>query len=824
MEEQFNEPKGAVPAEIGYETPLQTAEDVIKPLEEAAYDFDFWQDLKDSLPPWINEVVGFALTVFGILSFISLYIAADALVAVTWADMLTAIFGDGAIFVAGTLFAFGVILWLPKVGLRIRLSPGRLLALEIAFLSALALLHLGNSDSELRALARAGQGGGLIGWGLSYPFYWIMGRGPALVFFSALIAICLIVAIGMQRRHVVALFAKFGLGLQTFSERARRTQKPATDDRAQSLYRQLAGAPGYRTQIMRIRPHPENLPTEVGQSSSDAGAATDTVKRIRPAATANGDKDPAAIPSPEGEQDDSLARTPVAIQDADYATPPDASPSENPWLDSLPSLDCLTAADLIMPDEEEINRNAMLIRNTLLEFDLETTVLEVQVGPTVTRYALQPHKEDGSERIRMSKIASYARDLSLALAAKRLRLETPVPGTNYMGIEVPNMEPALVALRNLLESEFYQREKRNSGAPLLIPLGRDVSGAPVALDLSQMPHLLIAGTTGAGKSVCMAGIATSLLMQYRPDQLRLVMLDPKMVELTRFNGIPHLVGPVEIEHDRIIGVLRWCTGEMDRRYKLLESQSTRNIAMYNERQLARGAAGEPLPYMVILIDEIGDLMISNPDETERAITRLAQMARAVGMHLVIATQRPSVNVITGLIKANFPARIAFSVASGSDSRVIIDRSGAEDLLGSGDMLFLSADADGPQRIQGCFVSEDDVRVVVQHWQRENAKRSDAVAAANPEASPSEAGLMRRRFLAETDPMLEDVLRLAVDSSEVSASLIQRRLGLGYPRAARIMDLLEELGVVGEELGGGRSRKVIIPPEEDPLEYAMLRHQ
>ena len=839
MKEQTFQPEQQFLAEDAIDRPMTTVEDVIKPLDDNVNEFDFWEDLKDSMPPWINEVVGFALTVFGILSFISLYIASDALVAVSWADMLAAIFGDGAVFVAAILFAFGIILWLPKVGMRIRLSPARMLALEFIFLSALAILHLGNSDSELRALARAGQGGGLIGWGISYPLYWIMGRRAALALFAALIAVCAVIAVGLRRRHIVAVFAKFGVRLQTLSERARKAPKNTAEDQAHNLYKQLAESPDYRTKIMRIRPHLASLPTEVRQSRQSSGEAGNSVARIRQPASANGENGSAASAGAAEEapqledaetaedsgQDESVNEAASEqVSDGTAAEPSTSFPSPDIWLESLPSIDCLTAADMVMPDEDEINHNAMLIRNTLLEFDLETTVVEVQVGPTVTRYALQPHKEDGSERIRMSKIASYARDLSLALAAKRLRMETPVPGTNYMGIEVPNKEPALVALRNLLESEKYLEEKRRQRAPLLIPLGRDVRGEPVALDLSQMPHLLIAGTTGSGKSVCMAAIATSLLMQYAPDQLQLVMLDPKMVELTRFDGIPHLVGQVEIEHDRIIGVLRWCTQEMDRRYKLLEAQSARNIMMYNEKQLSRGADGQPLPYMVILIDEIGDLMLSNPDDTERAITRLAQMARAVGMHMVIATQRPSVDVITGLIKANFPARIAFSVASGSDSRVIIDRTGAEDLLGSGDMLFLSADAAGPQRIQGCFVSEDDVRVVVQHWKREKAEQEDEGIAAADQTNPWEASLHRRQFLKETDPMLEDVLRLVVESGEASASLIQRRLGLGYPRAARIMDLLEDLGVVGEELGGGRSRKVIIPPGEDPLEYAMLRHR
>ena len=490
----------------------------------------------------------------------------------------------------------------------------------------------------------------------------------------------------------------------------------------------------------------------------------------------------------------------------------------------LPDTNLLTQTELVMPDEEEVSHNVALIENTLLEFDIEINVVDVQVGPTVTRYALQPHRADGSERIRMSKIASYSRDLSLALAAKRLRMETPVPGTNYMGIEVPNKLPGIVALRNVMESVSYAEQRERSGSPLLIPLGRDVAGKPVALDLAQMPHLLIAGTTGSGKSVCMAALATSLLMQCAPNRLRVIMLDPKMVELTRFKGIPHLLGPVETDHQRIIGVLRWCTREMDRRYKLLENQSVRHIDAYNTRQLANGVVGKTLPYLVIMIDEIGDLMSSNPEETESSIARLAQMARAVGMHLVVATQRPSVDVITGLIKANFPARIAFSVASGADSRVILDKTGAEHLLGKGDMLFLGADAAAPMRVQGCYVSEDDVRAVVRHWQAWQKNQLDAGLRAPKRSAPWERGLARRKLVADTDPMLEEVIELVANSQEISASLIQRKLGLGYPRAARIMDLLEELGVVGEVVPGGRSRKVIIPPGEDPFNYIMERHK
>jgi S-DNA-T family DNA segregation ATPase FtsK/SpoIIIE len=330
-----------------------------------------------------------------------------------------------------------------------------------------------------------------------------------------------------------------------------------------------------------------------------------------------------------------------------------------------------------------------------------------------------------------------------------------------------------------------------------------------------MPHLLIAGTTGSGKSVCIAAMATALALDNHPDQVKLVMLDPKMVELSRFNGLPHLLGPVETDQERIIGVLRWCTREMDRRFKVLEESAVRNITEYNSR-LGRRQQGEYLPHLVIMVDEIGDLMLTHPEETEPTVIRLAQKARAAGMHLVIATQRPSVDIITGLIKANFPARISFAVASGIDSRVILDSVGAESLLGKGDMLYQAPEAAAPKRLQGCYVSDDEVRTTVGWWKEWHEKQ---IAEGRMEASrisPWERGLTRREFLSETDPMLEDAIDLVIKEGEASASLIQRRLGLGYPRAARIMDLLHELGVVGEQEAGGRSRKVLIKPGQDPF--------
>lgn len=479
----------------------------------------------------------------------------------------------------------------------------------------------------------------------------------------------------------------------------------------------------------------------------------------------------------------------------------------------LPPLEQLTYSDLKLPGEQEVNTNAEIIERTLLEFDVDADVIDVRVGPSVTQYAVSPIKEVINEqgettiiRTRVSKIAALASDLALALSTKTLRIEAPVPGHSYVGIEVPNSEPSIVSLRSVMESEIFFNERKK---PLAVPLGRDVSGEPVVVNLALMPHLLVAGTTGSGKSVFLRSLITSLIMNNTPDQLRLIILDPKMVEFTQFNGIPHLLGPVETDTERIIGVLRWAAREMDRRYKLLELEKARNIEAYNE-VVGRRRRTEQMPYIVLVVDEIGDLMMMRPDETEKTLTRLAQKARAAGMHLVVATQRPSVDVITGLIKANFPARISFAVAAGVDSRVILDTVGAETLVGRGDMLFLGPDAAGPKRVQGCYVSDQEVDAVVHYWRnwhhemiaQEKMEPPDAIA-------PWETALTRLEELSLMDPVLEEALSLVVSEKQASVSLLQRRLGVGYPRAAHLMDSLYELGIIGSPRAGGKSREVLV---------------
>ncbi len=790
---------------------------------------DFWQDLRDSLPDWLDEIIAIGLLIFGLLSFLALFDTSGAIVAVAWANILNGLFGDGGVLVAGGIFALGVIILLPRAGIQLNFPLPRILAIETAFLCGLALLHILNAEgNELRALARAGEGGGLIGWGLSALPHWWLGRTAALVIFGSGLLLSASVVIGVRRRQIIDWLMDTGERLLIYSERLDGAARRVTMADEPASVQKMIEVSKRRNPIMRVHFNPENLPPSVRAAIRGEERAEEIDFENHPLFTSKGDDlkvDYNLIGEVSDKRTDDGYRQVIRPDGREkrYFSVDELKEKTKVGRRStlLPDLDLLKDAELVLPDEQEINRNVVLIENTLLEFDIDIDVIKVQVGPTVTRYAIQPYRQlaDGTtERTRLNKIASYHNDLSLALSTKRLRLEIPVPGTTYMGIEVPNQNPSVVSLKSVFESKYYyELKEKKSNSPLMIPLGRDVSGDPVVLDIAKMPHLLIAGTTGSGKSVAIAAIATALLLNNTPDTVKLIMLDPKMVELSRFNGLPHLMGPVETDTERIIGVLKWCTLEMDRRYKVLEEAAVRNIDSYNEKYGNRRNDSDFMPYVVIMIDEIGDLMMSNPDDTERAITRLAQMARAVGMHLVIATQRPSVDVITGLIKANFPGRVAFSVASGVDSRVILDYTGAEHLMGRGDMLYLSPEAAAPKRVQGCFVSDEEVRDIVDYWTNWYEARIDKGRMEYRRVGPWQRGLTRREFLVETDPMLEEAIEYVIETQEASASMLQRVLNLGYPRAARIIDMLAELGVVGEAVGGGRARKVLIARGEDPFE-------
>ena len=813
---------------------------------------EFWDSVLDALPPWIDEIAAILLIVFGVVSFLSLLnTSADATISAAWAGALSSLFGYGSAIVCAGIFFLGVIILLPKIGIVIRFPTRRILALEIAFLSALPLLHLASGERELRALASLGRGGGQVGWVLASLPMTIAGSTVTIIVYSLLLIISIAVVIGVRRDHVVHVLTALTDILREYASRSKQTAPveptfrttldealdppPTVVDSSgvPTLAPTVSAANAQRVKahgITRIRLNPDNLPPSLRPGAAhpqpvfddeDDDDAIDMTNhplfRRRETVTSF---NVIGTPQPKKKGAPQMVERPDGRIKRYFTLDNMKEPKQVGRRDAkLPPLDLLSDVELNLPNEQEINHNVVLLENTLLEFDIDVDVVDVRVGPTVTQYAIQPFREKTNvegettfSRTRINKIVSLTSDLALALSAKRLRIEAPVPGHSYIGIEVPNKKPSVVALRSVYESREYYEQAQKKKSPLFIPLGRDVSGAPVGIDLAQMPHLLIAGTTGSGKSVCIAAMATALVLDNTPEAVKLVMLDPKMVELSRFNSLPHLLGPVETDQERIIGVLRWCTREMDRRYKLLEENAVRNIEVYNSR-LGRRRRDAYLPYIVIMIDEVGDLMLSHPDETEKTITRLAQMARAVGMHMIVATQRPSVDVITGLIKANFPSRISFAVASGTDSRVILDSVGAETLMGRGDMLYQSADAMAPRRLQGCFVSDDEVRSVVnawKSWSTDHDQSEDAPA-------PWERGLTRREVLSETDPMLEQAISLVVAEGEASASLIQRKLNLGYPRAARIMDLLVELGVVGEFKADRRSREVLIKPGGDPFQ-------
>jgi DNA segregation ATPase FtsK/SpoIIIE, S-DNA-T family len=475
-------------------------------------------------------------------------------------------------------------------------------------------------------------------------------------------------------------------------------------------------------------------------------------------------------------------------------------------------------------NDEFIQQRAHLIEETLASFGAPVQVVAKNRGPSITQFGVEPlfvETRNGRTKVRVNKIASLVDDLALALAAPRIRIQAPVPGHSYVGIEVPNDEMTLVALRDLVESDSFQRNK----PALKFALGKDVTGNPINTNLESMPHLLIAGTTGSGKSVCVNSILTCFLLHNTPDDLRLILIDPKRVELTGYNGVPHLLSPVVVDIDRVIGALQWMTEEMDRRYHKFAQAGSRNITDYNAKMKLQGE--KKLPFLVIVIDELADLMMIAPGETEQKITRLAQLARATGIHMILATQRPSVDVVTGLIKANFPARIAFAVASNTDSRVILDQPGAERLLGRGDMLFQAPDAPAAARLQGVFVSDSEIQDLVEFWRAQNREISTPATPGGPVDMPrSDIPLKQTAMFEKTgspdsnaDPLLAEAIDLVRREGRASVSMLQRRMRIGYTRAARIVDTMEDKGIVGPPEGTSQLRQILdfgptAPPKDD----------
>ncbi|MBK7456679.1 MAG: DNA translocase FtsK [Anaerolineales bacterium] len=692
---------------------------------------------------FLRDAIGVALVAFAIMSLLAIWKITEGTLLTPFASLLKLWFGWGSFIVIFALAYFGSSLLQRDGG---DIHWGRLISIEIASLLTLALVAILKGNDLIRA--EAGMDGGRLGWGLATLAWQSLGQ-----VWGTLVLVIL-----------WAFMIMIGFGLWT------------------KLEEWLLQVAGEASPI--VLDPPMSVPAEIQKDEQPVKSAAAPRKKTQPL--------PPEFRTSLKSVDKKEEKSTKALTRAE----------------DLPPLQILLAETAVRADERTINQTAGLIMKTLAEFGIPATVIGYRVGPSVTQFAVQPGfiKKPGSDeddalqmKVRVAQIASLEKDIALALSAQRLRIEAPVPGKPYVGIEVPNTHSSVVRLKTLLESDAFNKV----GAPLTIAIGRDVSGHPLIADLARMPHVLIAGATGSGKSVCITSIAACLAMNNTPEDLRMVMIDSKMVELIRFNGLPHLYGKVETNIERILGVLRWVVVEMEHRYRLLESAHARDLEAYN-RKVTRKADGKALPRIVVLIDELADLMMSAPDVTEHNLVRLAQMARATGIHLVVATQRPSTDVVTGLIKANFPARLAFAVASGIDSRVILDYTGAESLLGRGDMLFLNPEVGNPVRAQGVMITDMEIERIISHWQ----KNSDT-----QDETPPWEKLLQEPDENQDDGLIEQAISIVRSSQRASASLIQRRLRIGYPRAARLLDQLEEMGVVGPSQGGGKERDVLVSEED-----------
>jgi len=708
-----------------------------------------------------------AVAVFTILSFLS---ANHGIIPDWWLGMLRQAFGWGAYLTPLFTGAVGLWLVLRDFGDRLpHVTPPQIVGLLLGYLALLVTFQLLAAlvlfEGAPWATAEAGHGGGYLGAALSQMLVEGLGSAGVVVALITWWLIVVALTLGVTAQDGVRVLQRLRESL--WPRRSRSLPRPTVTlpdgqvpDRPRPLLRRTPTAP----ELVAISPPPS----------------------------------PSAAPA-----------QPRLIGNGQVWLPP-------------------TLNEILEPGNEQdfsaeiLRQQARIIEETLESLGAPVRVMETNPGPVVTQFGIEPlvvTNSNGKEtKVKVGRIRALANDLALALEARTLRVEAPIPGKGLVGIEVPNPKVSLVALRDVMESEAFAEVD----SPLRLCLGQDVSGHPAIADLTVMPHLLIAGTTGSGKSVCINALIATLLLQNTPDDLKFLMVDPKRVELTGYEGIPHLLSKVVVEMERVTSALQWVLREMDGRYRRFSKARATHIRDYNERVVPR--TGEKrLPYIVVVIDELADLMMMAPQETERAICRIAQMARATGIHLVIATQRPSVDVITGLIKANFPARIAFNVASSVDSRVILDMPGAEQLLGQGDMLFLPPDAPTPLRLQGAFVSDEELRRLVQYWKGQG--RQEAIPAEKPVQQPLWEEMRQRKQTVELeDKLLPDVIDLVLREQRASISLLQRKLRIGYTRAARIMDILEENGVVGPQPPGGKAREVfpsaahtLLHPQEEGYE-------
>ncbi|MGC9399657.1 MAG: DNA translocase FtsK [Anaerolineae bacterium] len=713
------------------------------------------------------DLLGIALIFLALFTFLSFLSGEKGWLLRMWLKVLATLFGWGTYVTPLLIGGFGLGLVLRRFDDKISWpDPEQIVGVLLGFLILLMTFHFVAArilwaDEDFYALGGEGTGGGYVGAALLGLI--LKGLGPA--------------------GAVIALFLGW---LVVIAFTAGLSPAEAGAWAAEALRR--------RREKRRIQP-PE---------ASDAPPS--------PAPHAKPEKPKAPAPSRKQEEKEVRINGPAEKEEIELVLPP--LPPGSQW--KLPQLD-----EILEVSTEQnysfdlIRKQVRTIEETLASLGAPAKVLETNTGPVVTQYGVEPlfitTRSGKKTKVKVGKIASLADDLALALSAKTIRIEAPIPGKSLVGIEVPNSEASVVGLRDVMESPAFARLT----GTLRMGLGQDVSGNAVAADLRAMPHLLIAGATGSGKSVCINAIIVALLLQNSPDTLRLLLIDPKRVELTQYNRVPHLLSPVIVDVEKVVPALRWVMREMDSRFRRFAEIGARDIGDYNQRAATRDDK-EPTPYIVVVIDELADLMMQSADETERVVCRLAQMSRATGIHLVVATQRPSTDVVTGLIKANFPARIAFAVASSVDSRVILDTPGAERLLGEGDMLFLPPDVGQPLRLQGTFVSNLEIERLIDYWYRITEPGATVPEAAIPQPPPGlQEALVQPALFPEfeepseqfEDELVPTAVEVLLAEDRASISLLQRRLRIGYTRSARIIDLLTEMGIVTENVQKGQSRGV-----------------
>lgn len=777
-----------------------------------------------------RELVALAFIALGALTLLSLFGWAGRLTGV-WAILLTRFAGWGAYVIAVLFILAGIGLLRRQENIfgEFEIPWTRIVGLEVILAAGMGLLSLGLASDERQALqmADSGQAGGYLGLAIASLLTRAFGNvlDPAWAGAAAALVLVLVILGTIRLTFDLSWLASFLTrtleALRPVGATLSASAPPATSEDAHPL-----SLPHRHTDVTHrhtraeqrqgddAAPPPSHLPSartlvqlplpdqEQPATSSESPTKPETAKKP-------------ASPTPRGvlfglrfgpQRDKSKAAESHLPYDPLLAVPREQAAKRT---GHLPPLDLLESSSEAQYAQTSAEQKARIIEETLGHFGIPAKVIDKKAGPTITQFAVEPgfverRGLDGQihrRKVPVNRILALSNDLALALAASPIRIEAPVPGRNYVGIEVPNESVALVSLRGVLESDAFKRIRAGGKAILPFALGRDVSGTPVVADLASMPHLLIAGATGSGKSVAINAIIACLLYTHSPDSLRLLMVDPKRVELVNFNGIPHLLGEVITDVSEVVPALRWATQLMDARFQAFSKARTRNIEAYNAKMDREG--GNRLPYVVIIIDELADLMLAAPEETEKLITRLAQMARATGIHLIIATQRPSVDVVTGLIKANFPARISFAVTSSVDSRVVLDTPGAEKLLGRGDMLFMAPDSSKLQRLQGCFVSDDELARLTAHWRKFQEEYNYTSRA--PWVTPAQGDKESERG---GDELIHQAIDVILKTNQASISLLQRKLGIGYPRAARLMDQLEELGVVGPDEGSGKPRAIL----------------